>query len=84
MERRNRTRRYSGWPGGDSACQPGGGDSGVRLEEEGRQESAGPQPRNRDPLGSGFGLERTEASVKWLTRIDVLTEPYTGEFQVGH
>ena len=24
------------------------------------------------------------ASVKWLTRIDVLTEPYTGEFQTGH
>ena len=24
------------------------------------------------------------ASVKWLSRIDVLTEPYTGEFQTGH
>ena len=24
------------------------------------------------------------ASVKWLTRIDVMTEPYTGEFQTGH
>ena len=24
------------------------------------------------------------ASVKWLNRIDVLTEPYTGEFQTGH
>jgi len=24
------------------------------------------------------------ASVKWLTRIDVLSEPYTGEFQTGH
>ncbi len=24
------------------------------------------------------------ASVKWLTRIDVLTAPYTGEFQTGH
>ena len=24
------------------------------------------------------------ASVKWLTRIDVLTEPYIGEFQTGH
>jgi DMSO/TMAO reductase YedYZ molybdopterin-dependent catalytic subunit len=24
------------------------------------------------------------ASVKWLTRIDVLTEPYAGEFQTGH
>ena len=24
------------------------------------------------------------ASVKWLGRIDVLTEPYTGEFQTGH
>jgi DMSO/TMAO reductase YedYZ molybdopterin-dependent catalytic subunit len=23
-------------------------------------------------------------SVKWLKRIDVLTEPYTGEFQTGH
>ena len=24
------------------------------------------------------------ASVKWLHRIDVLTEPYAGEFQTGH
>ena len=24
------------------------------------------------------------ASVKWLQRIDVLTEPYVGEFQTGH
>src|ERR687897_1422631 len=24
------------------------------------------------------------ASVKWLTRIDVVTEPYVGEFQTGH
>ena len=24
------------------------------------------------------------ASVKWLKRIDVLTEPYAGEFQTGH
>ena len=24
------------------------------------------------------------ASVKWLRRIDVLTEPYSGEFQTGH
>ena len=24
------------------------------------------------------------ASVKWLKRIDVLTEPYVGEFQTGH
>ena len=24
------------------------------------------------------------ASVKWLKRIDVLTEPYAGEFQIGH
>ena len=24
------------------------------------------------------------ASVKWLHRIDVLTEPYVGEFQTGH
>ena len=24
------------------------------------------------------------ASVKWLSRIDVLTEPYVGEFQTGH
>ena len=22
--------------------------------------------------------------MKWLKRIDVLTEPYTGEFQTGH
>jgi DMSO/TMAO reductase YedYZ molybdopterin-dependent catalytic subunit len=24
------------------------------------------------------------ASVKWLSRIDILTEPFTGEFQTGH
>ena len=24
------------------------------------------------------------ASVKWLSRIEVLTEPFTGEFQTGH
>ena len=24
------------------------------------------------------------ASVKWLSRVDVLTEPFTGEFQTGH
>ena len=24
------------------------------------------------------------ASVKWLTRLDVLTEPFSGEFQTGH
>jgi DMSO/TMAO reductase YedYZ molybdopterin-dependent catalytic subunit len=24
------------------------------------------------------------ASVKWLTRVDVLTEPYIGEFETGH
>jgi DMSO/TMAO reductase YedYZ molybdopterin-dependent catalytic subunit len=24
------------------------------------------------------------ASVKWISRIDVLTEPFTGEFQTGH
>src|SRR3982751_6271736 len=24
------------------------------------------------------------ASAKWLTRLDVLTEPFTGEFQTGH
>jgi len=24
------------------------------------------------------------ASVKWLTRLDVLTDPFTGEFQTGH
>jgi DMSO/TMAO reductase YedYZ molybdopterin-dependent catalytic subunit len=24
------------------------------------------------------------ASVKWLTRIDILTEPFVGEFQTGH
>ena len=24
------------------------------------------------------------ASVKWLKHIDVLTEPYVGEFQTGH
>jgi DMSO/TMAO reductase YedYZ molybdopterin-dependent catalytic subunit len=24
------------------------------------------------------------ASVKWLTRLDVITQPFTGEFQTGH
>jgi DMSO/TMAO reductase YedYZ molybdopterin-dependent catalytic subunit len=47
---------------------------------------------NGDPLqpdhGSPFRLIVPRwfavASVKWLTRLDVLTEPFTGEFQTGH
>ncbi|TCN31671.1 molybdenum-dependent oxidoreductase-like protein [Kribbella orskensis] len=47
---------------------------------------------NGAPLGSDHGAPfrvvvphwYAVASVKWLKRIDVLTEPYTGEFQTGH
>jgi DMSO/TMAO reductase YedYZ molybdopterin-dependent catalytic subunit len=47
---------------------------------------------NGEPLGLDHGAPfrlivphwYAVASVKWLMRIDVLTEPYTGEFQTGH
>ena len=47
---------------------------------------------NGEPLGADHGAPfrliaphwYAVASVKWLKRIDVLTEPYTGEFQTGH
>ncbi len=47
---------------------------------------------NGEPLGSDHGAPfrlivphwYAVASVKWLKRIDILTEPYTGEFQTGH
>jgi DMSO/TMAO reductase YedYZ molybdopterin-dependent catalytic subunit len=47
---------------------------------------------NGEPLGSDHGSPfriivphwYAVASVKWLKRIDVLTEPYAGEFQTGH
>jgi DMSO/TMAO reductase YedYZ molybdopterin-dependent catalytic subunit len=47
---------------------------------------------NGEPLGPHHGAPfriivphwYAVASVKWLKRIDVLTEPYTGEFQTGH
>lgn len=47
---------------------------------------------NGEPLGPDHGAPfrivvphwYAVASVKWLTRIDVLTEPFTGEFQTGH
>lgn len=47
---------------------------------------------NGQPLGPDHGAPfrmivphwYAVASVKWLTRIDVLTEPFTGEFQTGH
>jgi DMSO/TMAO reductase YedYZ molybdopterin-dependent catalytic subunit len=47
---------------------------------------------NGEPLGPDHGAPfrlvvphwYAVASVKWLKRIDVLTEPYTGEFQTGH
>src|SRR5918994_5423382 len=47
---------------------------------------------NGEPLGADHGAPfriiaphwYAVASVKWLTRIDILTEPYTGEFQTGH
>src|SRR4051812_12940877 len=47
---------------------------------------------NGEPLGRDHGSPfrlvvphwYAVASVKWLTRIDVLTEPYAGEFQTGH
>ena len=47
---------------------------------------------NGEPLGRDHGAPfrlvvphwYAVASVKWLARIDVLTEPYAGEFQTGH
>src|SRR5215207_9912072 len=47
---------------------------------------------NGEPLRSDHGAPfrlivphwYAVASVKWLQRIDVLTEPYAGEFQTGH
>jgi DMSO/TMAO reductase YedYZ molybdopterin-dependent catalytic subunit len=47
---------------------------------------------NGQPLGQDHGAPfrlivphwYAVASVKWLKRIDVLTEPYAGEFQTGH
>jgi DMSO/TMAO reductase YedYZ molybdopterin-dependent catalytic subunit len=47
---------------------------------------------NGEPLGPDHGAPLrlivphwfAVASVKWLKRIDVLTEPYVGEFQTGH
>ena len=47
---------------------------------------------NGEPLGPDHGAPfrlivphwYAVASVKWLRRIEVLTEPYTGEFQTGH
>ncbi|KRC42731.1 sulfite oxidase [Oerskovia sp. Root22] len=47
---------------------------------------------NGRPLGQDHGAPfrivvphwYAVASVKWLQRIDVLTEPYVGEFQTGH
>ncbi|HEY6758742.1 MAG TPA: sulfite oxidase [Baekduia sp.] len=47
---------------------------------------------NGEPLGPDHGAPfrlvvphwYAVASVKWLQRIDVLTEPYAGEFQTGH
>jgi DMSO/TMAO reductase YedYZ molybdopterin-dependent catalytic subunit len=47
---------------------------------------------NGEPLSSDHGAPfriivphwYAVASVKWLKRIEVLTEPYTGEFQTGH
>jgi len=47
---------------------------------------------NGQPLGRDHGAPfrlivphwYAVASVKWLKRLDVLTEPFTGEFQTGH
>ena len=47
---------------------------------------------NGEPLGPDHGAPfrvivphwYAVASVKWLKRIDVLTEPFVGEFQTGH
>src|SRR6478752_2327179 len=47
---------------------------------------------NGEPLGPDHGAPMrlvvphwyAVASVKWLKRIDVLTEPFVGEFQTGH
>jgi DMSO/TMAO reductase YedYZ molybdopterin-dependent catalytic subunit len=47
---------------------------------------------NGEPLGPDHGAPfrvivphwYAVASVKWLKRLDVITEPYAGEFQTGH
>ncbi|MEU0267994.1 sulfite oxidase [Nocardioides sp. NPDC006303] len=57
-------------------------DSGILIAYE----------MNGQPLGRDHGAPfrlivphwYAVASVKWLERLDVLTEPYTGEFQTGH
>ena len=41
-------------------------------------------PDHGAPLGLVVPRWYAVASVKWLKRIDVLTEPYQGEFQTGH
>ncbi|MFJ9390111.1 sulfite oxidase [Nocardioides sp. NPDC101246] len=57
-------------------------DSGILIAYE----------MNGRPLGGDHGAPfrlivphwYAVASVKWLRRLEVLTEPYTGEFQTGH
>lgn len=57
-------------------------DSGILIAYE----------MNGQPLGRDHGAPfrlivphwYAVASVKWLERLDVLTDPYTGEFQTGH
>src|SRR3954465_11780260 len=41
-------------------------------------------PDHGAPFRIGVPHWYAVASVKWLKRIDVLTEPYAGEFQTGH
>ena len=62
------------------AADPAVGDPD-RLRDE-RRTTAGPTtaPRSGSIVPHWYAV----ASVKWLKRIDVLTEPYTGEFQTGH
>ena len=52
-----------------------------RLRDE-RRAAAAPTTAHRS--GSSCPHWYAVASVKWLKRIDVLTEPYAGEFQTGH
>ena len=52
-----------------------------RLRDERRAADARPR---RARSGSIVPHWYAVASVKWLKRIDVLTEPFAGEFQTGH
>ena len=67
-------------PAARARRRPGGGDPD-RLRDERR---AAARPTTAPRSGSSCPHWYAVASVKWLKRIDVLTEPYAGEFQTGH